>query len=160
MDFHDGHRIPIIKLWSLLLVPLQGEISDVVADELRKELLARIQREGCSGVIIDITGLWAMDSHLCALVSRISNAASIMGSKTFIAGMKPEIAIMLESMDISFKGVQTTLDLERALELLGVRGPAGAGPTLASSAPRLDDTPGAAAASIEALLGRNEGNPA
>ncbi|NUO49309.1 MAG: STAS domain-containing protein [Polyangiaceae bacterium] len=122
MDLH-GHRIPIIKLWSLLLVPLQGEISDVVADELRRELLDRIQREGCSGLIIDITGLWVVDSHLCALLSKISNAASIMGSKTFVAGMKPEIALTLETMDIPLKGVHTTLDLERALELLGVTGP-------------------------------------
>ncbi len=159
MDFHDGHRIPIIKLWSLLLVPLQGEISDVVADELRKELLARIQREGCSGLIIDITGLWAVDSHLCALLSRISNAASIMGSKTFVAGMKPEIALTLETMDIPFKGVQTTLDLERALELLGVTGPKTADSRLVLLASPAEN--GSTAPSIDAPLGgrRPEGNP-
>ncbi|NUP08206.1 MAG: STAS domain-containing protein [Polyangiaceae bacterium] len=159
MDFHDGHRIPIIKLWSLLLVPLQGEVSDVVAEELRKELLSRIQREGCSGLIIDITGLWAVDSHLCALLSRISTAASIMGSKTFVAGMKPEIAITLETMDISLKGVQTTFDLERALELLGVTGPRVNGPSLALLAPTLDGAQAATPSIDAALAGRNEGNP-
>jgi rsbT antagonist protein RsbS len=138
MDIDDAHRIPIIKLWSLLLVPLQGEISDAVADELRRELLTRIQREGCSGLIIDITGLWAVDSHLCALLSRISTAASIMGSKTFVAGMKPEIALTLETMDIPFTGVQTTLDLERALEMLGVTGPDGREPFLALGPARSD----------------------
>lgn len=141
MDIEE-HRVPIIKLWGLLLVPLQGEISDAVADELRKELLDRIQREGCSGLIIDITGLWVIDSHLCAILSRISNAASIMGSKTFVAGMKPEIALTLESMDIPLKGVHTTLDLERALELLGVTGPS-AGPRDAamSDVERVDAVP-------------------
>jgi rsbT antagonist protein RsbS len=161
MDIHDGHRIPIIKLWSLLLVPLQGEISDVVADELRKELLSRIQNEGCSGLIIDITGLWAVDSHLCALLSRISNAAAIMGSKTFVAGMKPEIALTLETMDIPFKGVQTTLDLERALEMLGVTGPATIDARLSAVMPRSDALQPAPAPGDAPLAARStEGNPA
>lgn len=119
----DAHRIPIIKLWNLLLVPLQGEVSDHVADQLRQEVLERIHHEGCSGLVIDITGLWAVDSHLCALLSRISTAASFMGVKTFISGMKPEIALTLQTMGIPLSGVRTTLDLERALELLGVSGP-------------------------------------
>jgi rsbT antagonist protein RsbS len=123
MDVH-GHRIPLIKLWGLLLVPLQGEIDDRVADELRREVLDRIHREGCAGLIIDITGLWAVDSHLCALLSKLSIAVAVMGAKTFVAGMKPEIALTLQTMDISLPGVGTTLDLERALELLGVTGPA------------------------------------
>jgi rsbT antagonist protein RsbS len=119
----DAYRIPIIKLWNLLLVPLQGEVSDAVADELRHEVLDRIHSEGCGGLIIDITGLWVVDSHLCALLSRLSTAASFMGARTFISGMKPEIALTLETMDIPLTGVRTTLDLEGALELLGVRGP-------------------------------------
>jgi rsbT antagonist protein RsbS len=119
----DAHRIPIIKLWNLLLVPLQGEVSDVVADEMRHEVLERIHSEGCAGLIIDITGLWVVDSHLCALLSRLSTAAAYVGAKTFISGMKPEIALTLETMGIPLAGVRTTLDLERALELLGVSGP-------------------------------------
>ncbi len=159
MDLH-GHRIPIIKLWSLLLVPLQGEISDVVADELRRELLDRIQREGCSGLIIDITGLWVVDSHLCALLSKISNAASIMGSKTFVAGMKPEIALTLETMDIPLKGVHTTLDLERALELLGVRGPGVRAETVKVVEVSAEATAAAAGADGSRTAPTTEGKPA
>jgi rsbT antagonist protein RsbS len=125
----DAHRIPIIKLWNLLLVPLQGEVSDAVADELRQEVLARIHSEGCGGLIIDITGLWVVDSHLCAMLSRLSTAAAFMGARTFISGMKPEIALTLETMDIPLTGVRTTLDLEGALQLLGVRGPQQDDPT-------------------------------
>jgi rsbT antagonist protein RsbS len=119
----ESHRVPIIRLWNLLLVPLQGELDDAIADRMGREILERIHKEACSGMIIDITGLWMVDSHLCALLSRVSNAASLMGVRTLISGMKPEIAITLEMMDIRLTGVKTTLDLERALHLLGVRGP-------------------------------------
>jgi rsbT antagonist protein RsbS len=73
--------------------------------------------------VIDITGLWIVDSHLCAVLSQLSSAAALMGAKTFISGMKPDIALALETMGVQLKGVSTTLDLEDALELLGIRGP-------------------------------------
>jgi rsbT antagonist protein RsbS len=117
-------RIPIIKLWHLLLIPLQGEMTDELANQLMNEVLDRIHQLGCSGLVIDITGLWMVDSHLCAVLSQLSSAASLMGARTFISGMKPDIALTLETMGVQLQGVSTTLDLEDALELLGVTGPA------------------------------------
>jgi rsbT antagonist protein RsbS len=116
-------RIPIIKLWTLLLVPLQGELTDNLANQLTTEVLGRIHEQGCSGLIIDITGLWLVDSHLCAVLSELSAAASLMGAYTLLSGMKPDIALTLETMGVELKGVRTTLNLEDALSALGVRGP-------------------------------------
>jgi len=118
-------RIPIIKLWTLLLVPLQGELTDYLANQLTTEVLALINEQGCSGLIIDITGLWLVDSHLCAVLSELSAAASLMGARTLLSGMKPDIALTLETMGVELKGVRTTLNLEDALSALGVRGPDG-----------------------------------
>jgi rsbT antagonist protein RsbS len=117
------NRIPIIKLWHLLLVPLQGELTDDLASQLTTEVLDHIHKLGCSGLVIDITGLWMVDSHLCAVLSQLSAAASLMGARTLISGMKPDIALTLETMGVELKGVSTTLDLEGALQLLGVRNP-------------------------------------
>lgn len=119
----DYVRVPIIKLWQLLLIPLQGEMTDELANQLTNEVLDRVHQLGCSGLVIDITGLWMVDSHLCAVLSQLSSAASLMGARTFISGMNPDIALTLETMGVQLKGVSTTLDLEDALELLGVRGP-------------------------------------
>lgn len=116
--------IPIIKLWHLLLIPLQGEMTDELANQLMNDVLDRIHQLGCSGLVIDITGLWLVDSHLCAVLSQLASAAALMGARTFISGMKPDIALTLETMGVQLQGVSTTLDLEDALELLGVRGPA------------------------------------
>ncbi|SRR6266511_2549939 len=116
-------RIPIIKLWDLLLVPLQGEMTDDLANDLMTEVLARIHRDASMGLIIDITGLWIVDSHLCAVLSQLSAAASLMGAKTIICGMKPEIALTLETMGVQLGSVATTLDLEGALGRLGFRKP-------------------------------------
>jgi rsbT antagonist protein RsbS len=98
-------------------------MTDELANELTNEVLDRIHQLGCLGLVIDITGLWIVDSHLCAVLSQLSSAAALMGARTFISGMKPDIALALETMGVQLKGVRTTLDLEDALELLGIRGP-------------------------------------
>jgi rsbT antagonist protein RsbS len=120
----DGYnRIPIIGFWDLLLVPLQGDMTDDMAGRLVSDVLERVHRDGSSGLIIDITGLWLVDSHLCAVLSQLAAAASLMGASTIISGMKPEIAMALETMGIRLANVTTTLDLETALSRLGVSRP-------------------------------------
>jgi rsbT antagonist protein RsbS len=117
------NQIPIIKLWHLLLVPLQGEMTDDVASRLMSEVLERIYRDGSSGLVIDITGLWIIDSHLCSVLSQISDAAALMGAQSVICGMKPEIALTLETMGVHLDNITSSLDLEGALSLLGVAKP-------------------------------------
>lgn len=117
----EFNGIPIIKFWDLLLVPLQGEMTDDVAGRMFSEVLERIHQEGSSALIIDITGLWLVDSHLCSVLSQLAAAARLMGADTIISGMKPEIAMALETMGIGLENVTPTLDLETALDVLGVR---------------------------------------
>lgn len=116
-------RIPIIKLWHLLLVPLQGEMTDSLSRNLMSEVLDHVHRHGSTGLVIDITGLWMIDSHLCSVLSQLSSAASLMGAQTVICGMKPEIALTLETMGVEFGRITATLDLEGALRLLGIEPP-------------------------------------
>ena len=115
------NRIPIIRLWRVLLVPLQGEITDDLAAKLCDEVLQRIHDERCSGLVIDITGLWLVDSHLCAVLAELSTAAAVMGVRTVLSGMKPDIALTLETMGLTIRNVDTTLDLENAVQKLGIR---------------------------------------
>ena len=139
----DQHQIPIIRLWHLLLVPLQGDIGDDAAARLTSDVLERLHEEDATGLVIDITGLWMVDSHLCATLSRLAASAALMGARTVVSGMKPDIALTLETMGVSF-GVRTTLNLEAALQILGVRASAGESggvemKSLGGDEPRADD---------------------
>ena len=113
-------RIPIIKIWHLLLVPLQGQVDDALAEQLRQDVLLRIQNSEVTGLVMDVTGLWLMDSHLCAVLSQIASAARLMGTYTVICGMAPEIALTLQTMGLELSNVGTELSLEQALARLGV----------------------------------------
>jgi rsbT antagonist protein RsbS len=116
-------RVPIIKIWDILLVPLQGEITDEIAARLKSDVLERIHAEGATGLVVDVTALWMMDSHLCSVISRLAAASSLMGARTFLCGMNPDIALTIHAMGLDLESVRATLSLEEALELLGVQPP-------------------------------------
>lgn len=112
-------RVPILRLWGRLLVTMQGEITDDLAEQVSEDLLRMIHIDGADGLVLDLTGVWNMDSHLCAALSRLAQSAGLMGTPTIITGLSPEIAQTLQMMGIELD-VQTALTVEQALERLGI----------------------------------------
>src|SRR5262245_7366000 len=108
-------RLPLIKLWNRILVPIQGETSDDRAVQLSEEVLKSIHESGAHGLVLDLTGVWIMDSHLCSVLSNLAAAARLMGTPTIISGLSPEIAMTLQTMGVELEAVRTALTLEQAL---------------------------------------------
>jgi len=114
-------RLPVISVWNLILVPLQGEISDPIAERIREQVLETIRSTGAEGLIVDITGVWMMDSHLCSVISNIAASARLMGTRCVICGMSAQIALTLHAMGIDLGNVRTALTLEQAFASFGIR---------------------------------------
>src|SRR6185437_3690335 len=107
-------------LWDRILVPIQGEITDDLAEMLSQEVLREIHESGAHGLVLDLTGVWIMDSHLCSVLSNLASAARLMGTPTIISGLSPEIAMTLQTMGVELTEVRTALSLEQALAMLGL----------------------------------------
>ena len=114
-------RVPVIRLWSRLVVVLQGDISDEVAARLMDDVLEEIRRSGAAGLVLDVSGILVVDSHLVHVLSSLAQAALIMGTPAVVCGMSPEVAMTLQMMGAEPKFMQTALTLEDALRRLGVR---------------------------------------
>lgn len=117
----EGHVIPVIELWGRLVVTLQGDVTDSQMAALRDQVLGRIRDRGARGLVIDASGMWLVDSHLCSMLGRLVLAARLMGTQAVLCGLTPEVVITLEEMGIHLDGIDTALSLESALERLGVR---------------------------------------
>lgn len=113
-------RIPVIRLWRRVVVPLQGDITDNSAAQLVEDVLREIRDASAEGLVLDITGVWTMDSHLCHVLANLAAAARLMGTPTVICGMSASIAMTLQTMGADFRTAETALTLEEALERLGV----------------------------------------
>lgn len=112
--------IPVIDLWGHLLVPLQGDIGDQQMQDMIDSVLRRISTRGAEGLVIDASGIWIVDSHLCAGLGKLATSASIMGVPSVLCGLSADVVITLQSMGFELNEVRTATTLERALEMLGV----------------------------------------
>lgn len=111
-------RIPVIKLYSHLIVPIQGLLGDGVMEELSEQVSSRIVTDGVTGLIIDVSAVDVMDSYVTRVVRDLALTARLMGVDTVVSGMQANVAITIIEMGLEIPGVATTLNLERALEHL------------------------------------------
>jgi rsbT antagonist protein RsbS len=110
--------IPIVRLYDVLIVSIQKDLSDQLVLRLKKDITETIQRHGAAGLIIDVSGIGLMDSFITKAVNDMGKIAGFMGVQTAIAGIDPMIAFTLVEMGLDVEGVRTTLNLESALESL------------------------------------------
>lgn len=116
----DAAPIPIIRLWDVLLVPMQGDLVDRQAERLRTDVLHKVQETGARHLVIDVSGVWLMDSHLCMVLAHLAKAARFMGASTIITGLSPDVALTLQSMGLHVGTGKTMRSLEDAFEDLQI----------------------------------------
>jgi rsbT antagonist protein RsbS len=112
-------RIPILKLGKALLVTIQVDMHDRLATALEEDLTAKIVSVGARGVLIDISALEIVDSFIGRMLDNIAAVSRVLDARTVVVGMRPAVAITLVELGLSLTGVQTALDVERGMRLLG-----------------------------------------
>ncbi|MFD9096607.1 STAS domain-containing protein [Streptomyces collinus] len=115
-------QVPVLALGDILLVSLQGELHDGMAEQLQQDLTSRVSVSGVTGVVIDISGVDMVDSFLGRVLAEIASMARLLAARTVIAGMRPAVAITLVELGLTLPGMVTALDVDRALELLSSGG--------------------------------------
>lgn len=113
-------RAPILRLWGHVVVPIQGDFKDDEAEVLCSSILQHVERRGARSLIVDISGIWLVDSHFCSVIVRLARGARLMGTPTVLAGLSPEIAATIETMGLELDLERTALNLEDALESVGI----------------------------------------
>ncbi|MEU1849113.1 STAS domain-containing protein [Streptomyces sp. NPDC019990] len=115
-----GHAftVPVLRLGDILLVTLQGELHDGMAEQLQQDITDRIAHTRVTGVVIDISGVEIVDSFLGRVLAEIAAGAGLLAARTVLAGMRPAVAITLVELGLTLPGLLTALDVERAMELL------------------------------------------
>ncbi len=113
-------KTPILKNGPYLIASLQPELTDSDLLELLESLVEQVGRFRSRGVILDVTTLDIMDSFATRTLRNIAQAVRLRGAEAVIVGIRPEVAFAMVQLglDLRLGGVQTTLDLEEALEML------------------------------------------
>jgi len=112
-------QIPIMRIGPTLLATVHIELRDAVAESFQEDVLSAIEKTGSTGLVIDISGLDMVDSYVARIVAETGRMAKLMGTSTVLVGMRPEVAATLVRMGYGMEGVQTALDVDDGLALLG-----------------------------------------
>ena len=112
-------RIPILHLGDLLLVSIQVDMDDQLALRLQDDLGEAIVDHQAHGVLIDISAVELVDSFIGRMLGNIAAMARVLDAQTVVVGMQPAVAITLVDLGLSLPNVQTALDVDAGVRLLG-----------------------------------------
>jgi rsbT co-antagonist protein RsbR len=109
----------------LLILPIVGVVEGERARQLTQQLLHSIRATRARVVVLDITGVPAVDSNVANHLVRTIDAARLMGATSIVTGLSSEVAETLVGLGLSLDKLNTVGDLQGGIEmadsLLGYR---------------------------------------
>jgi rsbT co-antagonist protein RsbR len=106
--------IPILE--GVLVLPLVGEFDSARATDLTAVLLRAIEQEQARQILLDVTGVPLLDTQSAAALIQATQAATLLGARCTLVGIRPEIAQTLVSLGVTFGELTTVATLQQGLQ--------------------------------------------
>ncbi|SDF74881.1 rsbT co-antagonist protein RsbR [Lentzea fradiae] len=107
---------PVVKIWEgVLAVPLVGTLDSARTQVVMEKLLEMLVETGSEHAIIDITGVFAVDTQVAQHLLKTVVAARLMGAECIVSGIRPQIAQTIVALGIEFGDIVTKASLADAL---------------------------------------------
>jgi rsbT co-antagonist protein RsbR len=100
----------------LLILPIIGLIDPQRARQLTEQLLRGIRANRAKVVVIDITGVAAMDTNVANHLVQTVEASRLLGATVIVTGLSPEIAQTLVNIGVDLSKMTTVGDLQGGIE--------------------------------------------
>jgi rsbT antagonist protein RsbS len=109
-------NMTVIKVRDVLMVTLPAEPEDAAINALQERVLASMEQHEARALILDISAVETLDSFFARTLSETAQMVKLMGGRTIIAGMRPAVAVTATQLGLALKGVETALNVDRALD--------------------------------------------
>ncbi|WP_019584054.1 MULTISPECIES: STAS domain-containing protein [unclassified Thioalkalivibrio] len=108
---------PITEIWDgVLTLPIIGTLDSSRTMIVMEKLLERIEQDRARVVVMDVTGVLAIDSQVSHHLVQMIRAVGLMGASAVLTGIRPEIARALTSLNIELGDVLTRSTLAEGLK--------------------------------------------
>ncbi|HNP73785.1 MAG TPA: STAS domain-containing protein [Kouleothrix sp.] len=119
-DMVNALSLPIIPVRrDVLVAPLIGNLDGPRAQRLIDEVLGQVERSHARTIILDITGVAVVDTHLAQVLLRTADAARLLGTQAVLVGIRPEVAQTLVSLGADLNRLRTEATLQDVLARIG-----------------------------------------
>jgi anti-anti-sigma regulatory factor/PAS domain-containing protein len=90
---------PILDVWEgVLAVPIIGEFNSARASDLTASLLDAVVVRRARAVILDVTGISALDQESAGHLGRLITAVRLLGAEGAVTGIRPQLAQTLTEL--------------------------------------------------------------
>jgi rsbT co-antagonist protein RsbR len=109
---------PVIQVWDKVLVlPIIGTLDSLRAAWLTESLLERVSLDQAEVVILDVSGVPAIDTDVAQHLLKAVEAARLMGTVSVLSGVRPETAQAMVHLGIDLGNLRCRTTLKEALQL-------------------------------------------
>lgn len=101
----------------VLLVPMAGALDSAMLTEAELRILSHIVRARAAQVILDVTGVDAIEPEMAVGLVRIGRSVALLGAQVILCGLSPQAAALAAQEDLSFAPATVCANLAKAIEL-------------------------------------------
>lgn len=116
-----GDAIAVNKIRKILLVTVPADPDDTTVAVLQEKVLGAMKKYDAGGVILDISVVGTLDSYFARTLAETCQMVSLMGGRSVVSGMQADVAIAATQLGLTLENIQTSLDVDIALDMLGVQ---------------------------------------
>ncbi|MEQ2467897.1 MULTISPECIES: STAS domain-containing protein [Bacillaceae] len=108
---------PVISLSKTrALLPLVGDIDTARAAAILENTIKQCAEKKVSQLFIDLSGVIIIDTMVAHQIFQLINGLSLIGVKTTLSGIRPEIATTAIQLGLSFEDISIASTLSKAIE--------------------------------------------
>jgi len=110
--------VPILD--GIAVLPLVGSIDEDRARQLLEIVPVKVKNQNIECLIMDFSGIYTLDSIVTDYLFKINCVLSLLGVRSIITGLRPQLALVAIQLDIKPDSIPTMATVKDALHSLGL----------------------------------------
>lgn len=98
-----------------VVMPIIGALDARRAEQVMETILRGIVARRADTVILDVTGVAAIDLDVATALVRAAQAVRLLGARVFLTGVRPELAQVLVGLGVDWSGITIHGTLQAAI---------------------------------------------
>jgi anti-anti-sigma regulatory factor/HAMP domain-containing protein len=102
--------VPVLD--GILVMPMISTIDAERAAHILLSMLKAIEQHHADTIIVDVTGVPIIDTAVAHMLIQAANAARLLGTRTILVGLRPELAQTIVGLGVNLSHLITRADLQ------------------------------------------------
>jgi len=109
--------LPILPVGrEVLVAPLIGALDQERMQQLQSQVLKRVERIHARLLILDVTGVPIIDTHVAQGLMNLVQGLRLLGANVALVGVRPEVAQTIVALGVHLRDIEVFSDLGSALQ--------------------------------------------